>query len=312
MTLGVNGLQVQTESLVSVLLGGIAFETLQQPESPGDQTLQRSQPGGETKTLSSAQDHERAPVDTVFPLFQTRALAMRVPESKPQRFIINFKQSVKGLTVGAPVEFRGVTVGEVVNISLAFNPNTFEAVQPVEIFIYPERLQAQSMVTGELIPVPKTAAGIEARIKSLVDHGMRAQLRSGSLLTGKQYVGIDFFPNAPKYKFDTTATPFVLQAVPSVLDDVEQSLANLIKNADKLVNNTDRLVKKLDREVIPGLNQTLSNVSAVTASDSPLQLDMRNTLRELSKAAGSFKTLADMLDQQPQSVLYGKPAERSK
>ena len=97
-----------------------------------------------------------------------------------------------------------------------------------------------------------------------------------------------------------------------MLDDFEQSLANLIKNADKLVINTDKLVKKLDREVIPGLNQTLSNVSAVTASDSPLQLDMRNTLRELTKAASSIKTLTDMLDQQPQSVLFGKPPERSK
>ena len=131
-------------------------------------------------------------------------------------------------------------------------------------------------------------------------------------MTGKQYVGIDFFPNAPKYDFDISVSPQVLQAVPSVLDDFEQSLANLVKHSDRLVNNTDRLVKKLDREVIPRLNQTLGNVSAVTASDSPLQLDMRNALRELTKAAGSIKALTDMLDQQPQSVLFGKPPERSK
>lgn len=312
MTLGVNGLQVQTESLVSVLIGGIAFETLQHHEDPP------TQPDGTTKQVSAekiqsvAPPSERAKPDSIFPLFQTRSLAMRLPESKPLRFTIDFKQSVKGLNVGAPVEFRGVNVGEVVNVSLAFNPKTFEVVQPVEIFIYPERLQARSMVTGEIIPVPNTTSGQLIRFKSLVDHGLRAQLRSASLLTGKQYVGIDFYPNAPKYNFDISASPQVLQAVPSVLDDFEQSLANLIKNADKLVINTDKLVKKLDREVIPGLNQTLSNVSAVTASDSPLQLDMRNTLRELTKAAGSIKTLTDMLDQQPQSVLFGKPPERSK
>ncbi|AGG34186.1 Mammalian cell entry related domain protein [beta proteobacterium CB] len=89
------------------------------------------------------------------------------------------------------------------------------------------------------------------------------------------------------------------------MDNVEQSLASVVKN-------TDTLLKKLDVEVIPELNQALKNITSITASDSPLQTDMRDSLREISKAASSMKTLTDMLDQQPQSLIFGKPAADSK
>lgn len=283
VTVGATGIQVQTESLVSVLVGGIAFETLQIGED----------------------DAQEAKTDQVFTLFQTRSLAMRLPESITQRFVIDFKQSVRGLAVGAPVEFRGVNVGEVVDISLAFNPKTFEVIQPVEILLYPERLHARSLITGEVIPVPKTEIERARLMKSYIDKGLRAQLRTGSLLTGSQYVGIDFFPSAPKYSVDVSKSPLVLQSVPSMIDNLELSISSLIKNADKMV-------KKLDAEVIPELSQTLKNVNALTANDSPLQTDLRDSLRELAKAAGSIKTLTDMLDQQPQSIIFGKPEEKSK
>ena len=64
--------------------------------------------------------------------------------------------------------------------------------------------------------------------------------------------------------------------------------------------------------MIPELNQALKNINAITASDSPLQTDMRDSLREVSKAASSIKALSNMLDQQPQSLIFGKPPEESK
>ena len=305
VTIGATGIQVQTESLVSVLVGGIAFETLHYQENGAIRLNTESQQPGQAKSQQVTHSGNEAKTDTIFTLFETRALAMRQPESYSQRYVIDFKQSVRGLSVGAPVEFRGVLIGEVVNIGLAFNPKTFEVVQPVEIVIYPERLKARSLITGEVIPFPKTDAEQIKRMKAFIDKGLRAQLRMGSLLTGQQFVGIDFFPDAPKYNFDVSKTPLVMQAVPSVFDNLEQSVANLIKN-------TDKMVKRLDLEVIPELSQTLKNVKAVTASDSPLQIDLRNSLREVSKAAGSIKTLTDMLDQQPQSLIFGKPSEKSK
>lgn len=294
VTLGANGLQVQTESLVAVVAGGIAFES---PQGEGDpallQNINASQP---TST------YERATSDAVFPLFGTRTLAMKQPDSIAERYIVNFKQSVRGLSVGAPVEFRGVNVGEVASIGLAFDPKTFEVVQPVQFTLYPERLQARSLANGALLPFPKTKAEQIQRFKTFIAKGFRAQLRTASILTGQQYIGIDFFPNAPKYTLDTSKSPLEIPAIPGVFDNLEQSLASVVKN-------TDALVKKLDAEVIPELNQTLKNVNTITASDSPLQTDMRDSLREISKAASSMKTLTDMLDQQPQSLIFGKPAD---
>ena len=96
-------------------------------------------------------------------------------------------------------------------------------------------------------------------------------------------MAIDIFPDAPKYAFDVTETPLQMQSIPGAFDDLEQSVASVIKN----INN-------------------------VTASDSPLQIDIRDSLREVSKAASSVKKLTDMLEQQPQSLIFGKPSEESK
>jgi paraquat-inducible protein B len=143
------------------------------------------------------------------------------------------------------------------------------------------------------------------RLKALIKKGFRAQMRTASYLTGQQYIAIDFFPDAPKFTFVASKYPPELPVYPGPLDDAEKTVANVLKN-------TDRLMKKLDTELVPELNKTLKNLNAVTASDSPLQTDMRDSLREISKAASSMKTLTDMLDQQPQSLIFGKPAEAVK
>ena len=297
VSLGINGFHVQTESLLAVLIGGIAFE------SPPASIVKTS----ETSPSANAMfvTPEPAKENSVFTLFQTRTLAMKQPDAVSERYVTNFKQSIRGLVVGAPVEFRGVNVGEIVSIGIAFDPKTFEIVQPVEFLLYPERMQARSMITGELIPYSKTREEQLSRIKSFIEKGMRAQLRTGSLLTGQLYLGIDLFPNLPKYNINLSKTPLEIPAIPSTFDNFEQSVMSIVKN-------TNILIKKLDAEVIPEINKSLKNINAMTASDSPLLLDMRDSLRDISKAANSVKTLTDMLDNQPQSLIYGKPSEGSK
>lgn len=303
VSINASGIQLQTESLVAVVAGGIAFEA---PQSAEDHTDRITNHPDKSDTTNSSRTNpalsERAKADTVFTLFPTRVLAMKQPDSRIQRFVLNFKQSVRGLSVGAPVEFRGVNVGEVVSIETAMDPQTYEVIQPVEIFLYPDRLKIRSLKTGGILPPPVNEV---ERLKTLIKKGFRAQMRTASYLTGQQYIAIDFFSDAPKYTFNASLYPPELPVVPSALEDAEKTVANVLKN-------TDRLVKKLDAELVPELNQTLKNLNAVTASDSPLQTDMRDSLREISKAASSMKTLTDMLDQQPQSLIFGKPAEAVK
>jgi paraquat-inducible protein B len=303
VNLNATGINVQTESLAAVIVGGIAFESPYQSDSKPNRTDINPSPSAKTEIGQEISfGSERAKTDTVFMIAPTRTAAMKQPDTRSQRFVLNFKQSVRGLSVGAPVEFRGVTIGEVVSIETAMDPKTFEVVQPVEIFVFPDRLKVRDIKTGVILPPPENEI---ARLRELIKRGFRAEMRTLSFLSGQQYIALDLFPDAPKFTFNPSKYPPELPVIAGGLEDAEKTIGNVLKN-------TDRIVKKLDEQTIPELNKTLKNVNALTDSNSPLITDMRDSMRELTKAATSIKTLTDMLDQQPQSLIFGKPAEETK
>ncbi len=305
VSLSAAGLKVQTESMISILAGGIAFE-----DRPSSDDEVDPSPSDSSKATAMAvspagnAESERAQSDTVFPLYPTRELAMKRSDTRVERVVINFKQSVRGLSVGAPVEFRGVTIGEVAQVDVTIDPKDFTIIQPVLIYLYPERLRLKTD-NGKPYPAPKTDEERYKRYQGMVDRGLRAQLRTGNILSGQQYIALDFFPDMPKYTLNTKKVPLQLPSTPGAFDDMEKSVASIVKN-------TDKLVQKLDGETLPEVNKALKNADSLLASDSPMQTDLRETLRELTKAASSLKKLADTLDQQPQSILFGKPAEETK
>jgi paraquat-inducible protein B len=303
VNLNASGIQVQTESLVAVIAGGIAFESPYHSDSKLNRTDINPSPSPKTEIEKAISfGSERAKTDTVFMIASTRTDAMKQPDTRSQRFVLNFKQSVRGLSVGSPVEFRGVTMGEVVSIETAMDPKTFEVIQPVEIFVFPDRLKVRDIKTGMVLPPPENEI---TRLRELIKRGFRAELRTLSLLSGQQYIALDLFPDAPKYTFNSSKYPPELPVIAGGLDEAEKTIGNILKN-------TDRIVKKLDDQLIPEFNKTLTNVNALTDGNSPLITDMRDSMRELTKAATSIKTLTDMLDQQPQSLIFGKPAEETK
>ena len=305
VSLSAAGLKVQTESMISILAGGIAFED--RPSSDDDVDPSPSDSSKATAMAVSPAgnaESERAQSDTVFPLYPTRELAMKRSDTRVERIVINFKQSVRGLSVGAPVEFRGVTIGEVAQVDVTIDPKDFTIIQPVLIDLYPERLRLKTD-NGKPYPAPKTDEERYKGYQGMVDRGLRAQLRTGNILSGQQYIALDFFPDMPKYTLNTKKVPLQLPSTPGAFDDMEKSVASIVKN-------TDKLVQKLDGETLPEVNKALKNADSLLASDSPMQTDLRETLRELTKAASSLKKLADTLDQQPQSILFGKPAEETK
>jgi paraquat-inducible protein B len=315
VSLDAAGVRVQTESLVSILIGGIAFQT---PPEAG---------------VAPAAD-----ANAVFNLFQTREAAMKQPDLQVEHFVLVFKQSVRGLSVGAPVDFRGVTIGEVVKIGVEFDPKTFNFVQPVEIHLFPDRLRARSSDSGASLPVPQTAEARLRRAQIFAEKGFRAQIRTGNLLTGQSYVAVDFFPDAPKVKLDVTRRPLEFPTIPGQFEELEATVASILKKLDRVqyeqisgdvrkvlatldqtLKSADVLVKRLDTETTPELNRALEegrralkSADTALAAESPLQTDLRETLRELTRAAASIRVLADYLDRQPQSLLFGKPAEEPK
>src|SRR5687768_12619997 len=156
VALDANGLKINTQSLASVVVGGLAFQ------APDDTPPQP--PAAENST---------------FTLFNDRAQAMRRPVTIKERYVLAFQESVRGLGIGAPVDFRGVTVGEVKSIEPHFDRVKRQFSVLVEIDFFPENLFKARAAAGEL------GRDGTPSLARLVERGLRAQLRSANLLTGQ-------------------------------------------------------------------------------------------------------------------------------
>jgi len=240
--------------------------------------------------------------------------------------VFNFTGSVRGLAIGAPVEFRGIPIGEVSAINTRFDPATGRISIPVEVKLYPERFTsrfASGPKGGRMVSDPKALADM------LVAQGLRAQLRTGSLLTGQLYVALEFFPTAKKASVDWSRTPPELPTTPSGLDSLQDSINRIMTRIDKLpieqltasaqqtLDNTSRLMQNLNTEVVPQAATTLMAARAALDAarstllpGSGLQQDTTEAIRELTRTAASFRSLADYLQEHPEALLRGKPEDK--
>ena len=209
VSVSANGISLRTESVLSLLIGGLAFET---PATD--------------PALPPAEE------ETVFTLYDNRVEAHKPPPRNPQTYVLVFHQSVRGLALGAPVEFRGIQIGQVEDIRAEFDLKAFDFSVPVTVTVDPERLGVK--VTGPGAGAGERTAAHRQVIDALVSRGLRGQLRTGSLLTGALYVAVDFFPEAPSVKTDWSQTPVHLATVPGQLEGIEANAASLIKKLEKL------------------------------------------------------------------------------
>ncbi|MGH8489666.1 MAG: intermembrane transport protein PqiB [Gammaproteobacteria bacterium] len=305
LTLDAAGIKVQTESLASILLGGIAFQT-----PPG-------------AALAAA-----AEKDALFTLFADQTTAMKRPVREIATFVIYFGESLRGLSPGAPVDFSGVVIGEVKSIDAEFDAAKKEFRFPVEIELYPERLRARDR-KPRMRNKPDES---KALLDRLVARGLRAQLKSGNLLTGQLFVALDTFPGAPPATVDWSKSPPVLPSTPGALEELQVMLANVAKKIEQIsfeeigadarqaldalvrtLKGMDALVQRLDQDLAPaaraaleGARKTLASTEQTLASDAPLQQDLRAALRALTRTAESLRILADTLERHPETLIRGK------
>jgi paraquat-inducible protein B len=325
MKIDANGVTLDTESLISILLGGIAFET---PEESG--------------TLVPVGAEQK------FTLFQNRAEAMKNPDADVMKVIMVFNESARGLTPGAPVDFRGIIVGEVAAIKVDFDTKARRIVVPVEINLYPMRMVKAARHS------PDRTFNLERTQKSLSDlvaHGLRGQLRSGSLITGQLYIALDFFPQSPKAKVNWVSGEMAeLPTTPGTKQEIQEAITSVANKLEKMpldeigkdvrtaLASADRLLKRVDTDVAPDLKLTLQSgakllqrldaevsVEAKTtliearkalasadrllATDAPLQHDTRQAMHEIARAAHAFRMLADYIERNPQALLLGKKGD---
>jgi len=270
------GLKVDTESLVTLIVGGISFE-------PGP----------------DAQSATPAPPNHLFVLFRNRDEAMKLPDTEALECTLFFRETVRGLAVGAPVDFRGMQLGEVTRIGVEYDPARFDFTMPVDVRIYPGRLRARLRREA-----PEDAEPAEARLQALVGHGLRAQLRSGSILTGQLYVALDFFPRAPRIKLDAALHAREIPTLPA--DDLGASLAEVARKVDRLP--LDQVVGDV-RQVLAKAGSAFANADAAVKQFGPTssrQADLDEVFQQVTRAARSLRALSDSLERHPESLIRGR------
>jgi paraquat-inducible protein B len=315
LKLDAGGIKLNTQSIVSIMMGGIAFDTPTSLEAGGP-----------------AEERQ------VFKLYDTRESIFERTFTDKRYYILHFEGSIRGLTVGAPVEFRGIKFGQVVDIKAVFNQETLTPQITVLIETEPQRWE----VLGETTMDPKK------QMEALIAKGFRAQLKTGSLLTGQLYVDWDFHPETPpaqvKYgqKFPELPTiPAPLQIITTRINDLLnkietvpiekigqdlgdtlQNVKNLtgsaelqqaIRDLDATLKETRELAQNLNMNVAPAITetldqaqQTLISVEGTLGKDAPLQHDLRKALEELGDAARSLRVLLDYLERHPDALIFGK------
>ena len=298
------GLRFHSESMLDLLLGSVVLEN---PVS-----LQASGP---------------VPKGHVFPLFPNRDAIFEQTSEDRLYFLLRFKESVRGLSRGNPVEYQGIKVGQVEDLRLEFDAQSLQGSVPVLIALDPERFFGKRGTSD-----PK------AMLKGLVARGLRAQLQPASLLTGGLVVNLAFHPGGkavplsarngfleiPTLRATNTAlvenlTSFVerLQKLPmeELLGELRASLPALRATLDQ----TRALASRLDQETAPQAQATLVQAQSTLAmleqalrADSPVQKDLHQALEEFAKAAKSLRELGDLLNERPQSLVWGKGKAKAK
>jgi paraquat-inducible protein B len=341
-----SGIQINTESLLSIISGGVAFETPANLE-----------PGGPAE-----EGH-------VFLLYDSQEATRAQTYTKKTKWLLYFSGSVRGLTIGAPVEFRGIKIGHVLDVNLQFNLKAVEFRIPVLVEIEAGRLQAEDIGVSES----------ERRevMDRLVEKGLRAQLKTGSFVTGQLYVDLDIYPNAAPAKINWKGANPELPTVPGQMEEVAMNLTALmeklkqfpieeigaglkdtVQGTGRLVNSPDltRAIKDLqgtlesfrnvagglDRDVMPELKKaagafsdtmkdsqqlvkamrsdltpalhqavveaqkTLLAAQMTLSAESPLQHELKQVLSELSSAARSIRVMTDYLERHPDALIRGK------
>lgn len=328
-SINAEGITVNTESLQSLLMGGLAFDT---PE-----TLKKS---------STIRDNH------LFWLYDNKAAIAEQAYTRKLPFVLFFDESVRGLSVGAPVEFRGIKVGKVTDIRAEYDPRDTTFRIPVLVQIEPERMDDLHGETSE------TEEASYTLLDALVKRGLRAQLQTSSYLTGQRFVELDIFPDAPLHlsgfhgKFPelptipgsigeiTASISHLLKTVQAMpLDEMAKELHGALKGANQMVNTPelletvllvkrasvtlDNLLTTLDKQaislgdrmgetsdaVLNTLAQTekaLDSFEHVINPNAPLHYNMMEVTKELSATARAMRSFIELLESRPESLLFGR------
>lgn len=319
VTLDPNGLQVSTESLLTLVGGGVAFY---------NEAL------GIRDTLAAAAEAPPAlESDGVlhFELFENEAAARARTEEIVLKVRTRFSESMRGLAVGAPLDFRGVEVGRVTGTDLEYDVARQQFVAAVDAELYPARLgrayeQWRRWRVREGDQFDTAEAAGQALFVRMVNQGLRAQLRTGNLITGQLYIALDTLALPADVLPDSDGV-LVIPSQPGSFDQIQNQIASIVAKVDALpieamasdlretLAGLNALTQRLEGEVGVEVTRTLQQVQQLvdglnrqyTAPNAPLQQDLNHMLEQIDRATHSLRGLTDSLQRNPQSLLRGRP-----
>ena len=328
LSMGPDGMRLKTESVQSVLFGGIAFDT-PDPQEAGDENT----------------------AGLVFTLHNDLKSIKDLSYTSKVRFVLFFEDSVRGLNVGAPVEFKGIKVGSVVDVRLEYEERNGAFRIPVVVEIEPERILERGALMRR---APREA------FEALVKRGLRARLQTGNMLTGQLFVDLVMQPKSPlklarverpepelptvrgaNFEQAMVSASSIMEKIDSIdLVNIGAELHETLKGTNTLLNGPQlqssladlsaslaslrvilRAVDSHAEPIAANLEQTLvaaraalekskvtmALVDGAIAPESPLYFHALRLTQELTQTSRSLRNLVDMLERNPQDLLLGKP-----
>lgn len=224
--------------------------------------------------------------------------------SNKKQFVLFFEDSVKGLNVGSPVDFKGVNIGTVTDIRIVLNKEDLSLMIPVFIEIDPARLA----LGGTEKEVRKLAEqrGTSTLVQMLINQGLKAQLAMQSLVTGLLGIHLDFYPDKPLRMVgaqpDFTEIPTSqssLSALSKTLENIP--VAEIADKVSKTLDGIEKLVNSPDlKETVVSLHQTVDQAHAflqnLDSQVKPLSTSTEHTLSEAKELFANASQLAVNLD----------------
>jgi paraquat-inducible protein B len=229
--------------------------------------------------------------------------------SRKMTFYAFFDTSLNGLDIGAPVKFKGVRIGTVESIEMIYD-NELDEAMPAVVF----------NINANLF---KTVSGNRMRVSDYrmfyteqIGRGLAAKLSMESILTGKLYVGLDYYKNH-QTRF-SREIDLRYQQMPSVATDLDELMASfdvimkkmskvefekISKGAVAMLNGIADKVKNLNFDA---MNRAMDAISDVLAFDSNTRQGIDNSLHQLAKMLRALRVLLVYLERNPNALVAGK------
>jgi paraquat-inducible protein B len=313
LSLGAQGVRVRANSWQQLLSGGIAFET----------------PSWVLKAPPSA-------AGAAFKLYENRGRALRTPRGPEVVYVAEFQGNQRGVVPGVSVELQGDEVGEVKEAHLKYDEHRHTLVTHVTFAVDPERIKIENLPPP---PGNDPRAVVSEWLKTLVAHGMRAQVTEMNFLTGQKLIALDMTPNAPPgrirqvgqaQEFPTMSSgdlSEILQSMRGVLQNLDRvtsgpQLGHALQSFDETLTRLDNITRDVEpdvkslvkslRDTADAAQGTLSAVQGMIGNNAnnTANMDLPKLMRELADAARSVRVLADYLDRHPDSLLRGRRGEQ--